>query len=109
MDLKFKLGGTIGYGDSHLEYLICQSEALRLQAELHDAFGALRSLSGTDPGYCYMFGRGPNPCSFGHMTELLSCLYAKLFLPSISNSADFLCSLSCIVLDIQLADKNFTS
>ena len=39
------------------------------------------------------------------MTGLLFCLYVKLFLPSIFNSIDFWSSLSCIVLDIELADK----
>ena len=39
------------------------------------------------------------------MTGLLCCLYVKLFLPSLFNSADFWSSLSCIVLDIGLADK----
>ena len=35
------------------------------------------------------------------------CLYVKLFVPSIFKSVDFWSSMSCIVLDIELADKNF--
>ena len=40
------------------------------------------------------------------MTELLFCLDVKLFLASILNCVDFSSSISCIVLDIELADKN---
>ena len=41
-----------------------------------------------------------------HVTGLLFCLYVKLFLPSIFNSVDFSSSRSCIVLDIELTEKN---
>ena len=40
------------------------------------------------------------------MTGLLFCLYVELFRPSIFNSVDFWSSMSCIVLDIELTDKN---
>ena len=40
------------------------------------------------------------------MTGLLFCLCVKLFLPSIFNSVNFWSSMSCIVLDIELTDKN---
>ena len=53
-----------------------------------------------------MIGRGPNLCLLGHVTGLLFCLYVKLFLPSIFNCVDFWSSLSCIVLDIELTEKN---
>ena len=53
-----------------------------------------------------MIGRGPNSCLLGHVTGILFCLYVKLFLPSILNSVDFLSSLSLIVLDIELTEKN---
>ena len=42
------------------------------------------------------------------MTELLFCLYVKLFLPSIFNSVDFWSSISCIVLYNELADRKVT-
>ena len=71
-----------------------------------DAAGAVRSQSGKGPGYCYVIGRGPNSCSLGHVNGLLFCLYVKLFLPSIFNSVDFRSSLSCVVLDIELTEKN---
>ena len=59
-----------------------------------------------EPGYCYMIGRGPNSCLLGDVTGLLFCLYLKIFLPSIFNSVDIWSSMSCIVLDIELADRN---
>ena len=40
------------------------------------------------------------------MTGGLLCLYVKLFLPSFFNSVDFGSVIFCIVLAIQLADKN---
>ena len=67
---------------------------------------AVLSHSGKGPGYCYMIGRGPNSCLLGHMTGLLFRLYVKLFLPSIFNSVDFRSSMSLIVLDVELTEKN---
>ena len=52
-----------------------------------------------------MIGQG-NSSLLGHVTGLLLCLYLELFLPSIFNSVDFWTSVSCIVLDIELAYKN---
>ena len=89
MDQKFKFGGTIGYGKSYLEFLFRHFKVFRLHGILHDNARAVRTHSGKGPGYCYMIGRGPNSCLLGHVTGLLFCLYAKLFLPSIFNSADF--------------------
>ena len=53
-----------------------------------------------------MIGRGPNSCLLGNLTGLLFCLYVKPFLPSIFNSVDFRSSMSLIVLDIELTEKN---
>ena len=89
MDQKFIFGGTIGYGDSYLQFLFRHFKVFRLHAILHDAAGAVREHSGKRPGYCYMTGRGPNSCLLGHVTGLLFCLYVKIFLPSIFNSVDF--------------------
>ena len=89
MDQKYKFGGTIGYGDSYLEFFFRHFKVFRLHAILHDAAGAVRAHSGKGPGYCYMIGRGPNSCLLGHVTELLFCLNVKIFLPSIFNSVDF--------------------
>ena len=97
---------TIGYGDSHLEFLFRLFKVFRLHAILHDAAGAVRAHSGKRLDYCYMIGRGPNSCLLGHVTGLLFCLYVKLFLPSILNSVDFWSSMSSIVLDIELTEKN---
>ena len=105
MDQKFKFGGTIGYGDSCLEFLFRHFKVFRLHAILHDAARSVRSYSDKGPGYCYMIGRAPISCLLGHVTGLLFCLYAKLFQPSIFNSVDFSSSMSCIVLGIELADK----
>ena len=73
MNQKIKFGGTIGYGDSYLEFLFRQFKVVRLHAMLHDAAGAVRAHSGKGPGYCYMIGRGPNSCLLGHVTGLLLC------------------------------------
>ena len=89
MDQKFKFGGLIGYENSCLDSVLPYSKVFRLHVILHDAVGAVRSLSGKGPGYCYMIGRGANFCLLGHVTGLHFCLYLKLFLPSIFKSVDF--------------------
>ena len=48
VDQKFTFGGTIGYGDSYLEFLCRRFKVFRLHANLHDAAGAIRSHSGKD-------------------------------------------------------------
>ena len=89
MDQKFIFGGLIGYENSYLDSVFRYTKILRLHAIIHDAAGALRLHSSKVPGYCYIIGRGPNSCLFGHVTGLLFCLYVELFLPSIFNSVDF--------------------
>ena len=89
-----------------LDSVIRYSKVFRLHAILHDAAGAVRTHSGKGPGYCCMIGRGPNLCLLAHVTGLLFCLYVKLFLPSIFNSVDIGSSMSCIVQDMQLTEKN---
>ena len=106
MDQKFRLGGSIGYGDSYLEFLFPQFKVFRLHGFLHAADGAVRAHSGKGRSYCYLFGRGPNSCSLSHVTGLISCLYKKVFLPFIFNPVDFWSSISCIVLDIELTYIN---
>ena len=106
MDQKFEFGWCIGYGNFCLDSVFRFSKVFRLHAILHDAAGAVRSHSGKGPGYCYMIWRRPNSCFLGHVTGLLFCLYVKLFLPSIFNCVDFWSSMSLIVLDIELTDKN---
>ena len=103
---KFKFDGTIGYGDSYLEFLFRHFKVFRLHAILHDAAGAVRAHSGKGLGYSYMIGRGSNSCLLGHVTGLLFCLYVKIFLPSIFNSVVFGNSMSLIVLDIEQTQKN---
>ena len=105
-DHKFKFGGLIGYGSSYLDSVFRYSKVLRLHAILQDAAGAFRSHTGKGRGYCYMIGRGPNSCLLGHVTGLLLCRYVKLFLPCIFNFVDFQGSMSLIVLDIELTEKN---
>ena len=68
VDQKFKLGGTIGYGNSYLDLIIRQFKTFRLHTILHDAAGTVRAHSGKGPGYCYMIGRGPNSCLLGRVT-----------------------------------------
>ena len=106
LDQKYKFGGTIVYGDSYLDSVFRYSKVFRLHAILRDAAGAVRAHNGKGPGYCYMIGRGPNPCLLGHVTGLLICLYIKNFLPCIFNLIDFLISMSLIVLVIQPTEKN---
>ena len=106
MDQNFNFDGTIGYKNSYLELLFRHFKVFKLHAILHDAAGAVRSHSGKGPGYCYMIRRGPNSCLLGHVTGLIFCLYVKIFLPSILNFVDFGSSMSLIVLDIELTDKN---
>ena len=106
MDQNFKFGGTIGYGDSYLDYIFRYSKVFRLHAILHDAARAVRIQTGKWPGYCYMIGRGPNCCLLVHVTGLFFSLYVKIFLPSIFNLVDFWISMSLIVIDIELTEKN---
>ena len=106
MDQKIKFGGTIGYGDSYLEFLFRHFKLFRLHAILHDADGAVLAHSGKGPGCCYMIGRGPNSCLLGHVTGLVFCLFVKIFLASIFNSVDLWNSISSIVLDKNLTVKD---
>ena len=46
-DLKYKVFGNIGYGESYLQFIFCHSEVFRLHAILHDAAGEVRSDTGT--------------------------------------------------------------
>ena len=106
MDQKDKFGGTIGCGDSYLDSVFCYSKLFRLHAILHDAAVAVRLQAVKGPGYCYMVGRGPNCYLLGHVTGLLFCLYVKIFRPSFFNLIDFSTSMSLIVLDTELTEKN---
>ena len=106
MDQKSLFGGTFGYRDSYLEFLFRHFEVFRLHAKLHDAAGTVRAHSDKGLGYCYMIGREPISCLLGHVTGLLFWYYVELFLPSFFNSVNSWSSVSCIVLDIELADQN---
>ena len=106
MELKLKFDGNIGYGDSSLGFLFRVLKVFTLPAVLHDAAGAVRAHSGKGPSYCYMIAQGSISCLLGHVTGLLFRLYVKSFLPSIFKSVDFWNSMSLIVLDIELTEKN---
>ena len=105
MNQKFNFGELIGYGNSYMDSVFRYSKVFRLHAILHDAAGAGRVHSNKGPGYCYMTGRCPNSCLLGQVTGLFF-LYVKIFLPSIFKSVNFWNSMSCIVLDLELTDKN---
>ena len=77
----YPVGGLIGYGDSYLESVLRYLKVFCLHAILHDAAGAVYTEKRKGPGYCYMIGRGPNWCLFGHITGLLFCLHLKFFVP----------------------------
>ena len=106
MDQKFKFGGTIGYGEWYLEFLFRRFKVFRLHAILHEGAGAVRANSGKGPGYCNMIGRGPISCFLDHVTGFLFCLFVKNFLPSNFKSVDTWNSMTLIVLDIELNEKN---
>ena len=106
VDHTFSHGGKIGYGDSYLDSVFRYSKVFRLHAILNDAAGAVRLRTCKRPGHCYIIGRGPNICLLGHVTGLLFCLYVKNFLHSIFNWIDFWMSISLIVLDEKLTEKN---
>ena len=106
MDQNFEFGRLIGNRIICLDSVFRCSELYGLLAILHYAAGAVRSHTGKGPGYCYMIGRGPSSCLLGHVTGLLFCLYVKLFLPSILNSANFWSSMSLILVNIKLTGKN---
>ena len=74
MDQSFNFGGTIGCGDSYIEFQFYRLKVFRLHAILHDAAGAVRAHGAKNPGYCYVSGRGSNLCRLGHVTGLLFCL-----------------------------------
>ena len=105
LDQKLEFDGNTGFGDSYLDYIFCRSKVFRLNALLHDAAGAVRAHSGKSSGYCYMIGKWPNSCFRNHVTGLF--FYVKLFVPSIFNFVGCWSSMSCIRLDVALADKNF--
>ena len=56
--------------------------------------------------YKRKIGRGRNCCLLGHVIGLIFCFYVKSFLPSIFDLFDFRISMSLIVLDIELTEKN---
>ena len=57
MDQKIKCGGTIGCGNSYLEFLFRHFKVFRLHAILIDAAGAVSAQNGEGRGYCYRIGR----------------------------------------------------
>ena len=71
MDQNFKIGGTIGYGDTYLESKFSHFRVFRLHAILQDAAEAVRAHRGKGPGYFGLIGRGPHSCLLGHVTGLL--------------------------------------
>ena len=106
MDQNFPFGGLIGYGNSYFDSVFRFSTVFRLHAKLQDNAGAVQLATGKGLHYCYMIDRVPICCLLGHVTELLFCLYLKIFLPSFFSLIDFWNSMPLIVLDIELTDKN---
>ena len=89
MDQKIKLGGTIGYGDSYLEFFFRHFKVFRLHAELHDAARSVRAHSGKGHGCCYIIVRGLNSFLLRQVTGLPFCLHVKICLLSSFKSDDF--------------------
>ena len=107
MDQKIKFGEISDNGASYLEFLFHLFKVFRLHVTLHDAAGAVREPNGKGPGYCYLIGQRTNSCLLGHVSGLLFGLYVKLSLPSLFNTVDFWSSISCIVLDFELAKNPY--
>ena len=106
LDQNFKFGGTIGCGDSYLEVTFCHSKVFRLHVILYNDSGALRSQSDkvrvtvTDwTGTKFMFDWSRDPLLLFRKT--LSALHFQIF--------RLLKQYSCVVLDIELADRNLLS
>ena len=89
-----------------MEFLFRPFKVFRLHAVLHDAAGAVRAYSGKGSGFWYMIGQGPNSCLLHNVAGLLFCLYVELFLPSIFNSVNIWSTMSLIVLDAELTERN---
>ena len=89
---KLNFRGTIGYGDSYLEFLFRPFKVYRLHATLHDAAGAVRSHSEKITGCCYIFGQAPVSCVLGDVTGIFFFLLWS--------------GVACIVLATELADRN---
>ena len=103
MNQKINFGETIGYGDSYLEFLFGHFKVLRIYfITLLEQLGhivAKVQATFTWLGVTkFMFAGSHDWTTF--------CLYIKIFLPSIFNSVDFRSSMSCIVLDFELPEKN---
>ena len=103
LDQTFLLGWGIGHG---LWTPFSYSKVFRVHAILHDAAEAVRLKIGSGSGYCYMIGRGPKSCLVGHVNGVVSCLYLKLFLPSNFKLIKVSNSLTFVVVDIELSQKN---
>ena len=103
---KYKFNGSIGYGDSYLEFLFRHFKVFRPHAILNNAAGAVRADSGKGSSYCYIIGRLPILCLLGHLTGLLFCFSVRLFLRAIFKSVDFCSSKSSILLGNDFADIN---
>ena len=88
-DQKYEFTGTIGYGDSYLEFLFRLFKNFKLHPIVDKTARAVTAHSGEGPTYWYKVGRGPNSCLLSLVTGLLFCLYVKLFPLSIFNYFDF--------------------
>ena len=106
MDQKLLFGGLTAYAISYLDSILCYWKVFKLHAILHDAAAAVRSHTGKRPGYCYMTGQDPNSCLLGPVTGLLLCFYVNIFVSSSFKYIDFSNSMSLIVLDVELTEKN---
>ena len=79
MGQKIKFGGTIGYGDSYLEFFFVISKYLDYTQYYLMLLEQCGHIMGKGFGYCYTIGRGPNSCLLCHVIGLLFCLYVKIF------------------------------
>ena len=96
-------GGIHGYGNWNLEFLFRQSMVIWVHEKLHDAAQAVYIVV---KGVTTVTWLSKDPIHVCLITWPGFCLYEKLFPPSIFRSIDFWSSLSCFVLDFELADWN---
>ena len=72
-------GGLIEIDNSSLDSYLNNSKNLQLHAILYDPGGSIQDLYNEGPGYSYMLPWKINSCFTGHLTEILFCLYIKVF------------------------------
>ena len=104
MDQKFPIGGTIGYADSYLNFVIRYSRVSTLPSILHGAVASVRSDSGKEVASVTWLDK-TKVMNVGSPDWLLFCFYVKLILFSKFFSVSLTYSTKCTGLFIEPAGK----